>query len=113
MRLRDLSPLFLIHREVDGEIHAVDARSRTAAEGLGFLCPKCRGTRDEHLVIAWTEAGLTPYSRALVEGRFMISGDTFMDLTLEPLYPAAADSLRSRSGCGWRGVLMGGVVTTL
>jgi hypothetical protein len=113
MRLRDLQPLFLAHREVDGEIHAVDARSRQAAEGLGFLCPKCRGGREEHLVIAWTEAGLTPYSRALVDGRFEISGDTFMDLTLTPLYPETVDSLRSRSGCGWRGLLMAGVVTTL
>jgi hypothetical protein len=116
MKLTELQPVLLEHREFEGDVHCVAAASLESAEGLAIMCPACRGGND-HRHVFWTHRGLTPHTVRLSPGRWRLVGTGFGDLTLEPDPPTEAAILigAPRMGCSWRGgrLIAGEVVPPL
>lgn len=105
MRLTDLEPEWRRYEQRDGHIYHVTVDTIAEAQGIEFLCPKCR----DHHVVCWSRTRGVPDDARPGPGRWTLEGTGFHDLTLNG--DPGARSIDLKGGCRWHGYITNGEVS--
>jgi len=103
VRLVELQPAFLVIDKSNVLRHEVDELA--AAQGLLFVCPKCRRRAIEHRhsVVCWFSGRNVPDEEMPTWNRLDVYGSVYSDLTVVGV-------IAVRGGCEWRGRIQFGRV---
>lgn len=99
MKLVNLEASF-VKRVDDTVFEVVDTLSK--ADGLLFLCPKCKG---EHSILCWSPS--VPMTTNPTWGRWNLVGTGLHDVSLV----FGSSSVKVTNGCRWHGYVRNGEVT--
>lgn len=109
--LKQLDAEFIRYVFEDGVPGIRRMDSKEGAQGIMFACPLCYerngGLAGTHSVICWSRSAGTPDDVSPGPGRWMMTGRSLDDLTLDEEY-GHSRSVHLQAGCGWHGYVTNG-----